>query len=77
MPLLEIRYEQMTEDPAAIAQELGRFLDAPIDPLTTALGGAHADSVGRYRTDLSEEQLADVLAESGDLLRELGYLSAS
>ena len=77
VPLLEIRYEQMTEDPAAIAQELGRFVGAPTDPLTTALAGAHADSVGRYRTDLTEEQLADVLAESGDLLRELDYLSAS
>ena len=73
VPLLEIRYEQTTEDPAAIAQELGRFLDAPIDPLTTALAGAHADSVGRHRADLTEEQLADVLAEAGDLLRELGY----
>jgi hypothetical protein len=77
VPLLEIRYEQLTEDPAAIAQELGRFLDAPIDPLATALAGAHADSVGRYRADLTEEQLADVLAEAGDLLRELGYVSSA
>jgi hypothetical protein len=67
----------MTDDPAAIAQELGRFLDAPIDPLATALAGAHADSVGRYRADLTEEQLADVLAETGDLLRELGYVSSA
>lgn len=72
-PLLEIRYEELTEDPAAIAQKLGRFLDAPIDPLTTALGGAHADSVGRYRADLTEEQLADVLDEADDLLLDLGY----
>jgi hypothetical protein len=74
-PVLEIRYERMTEDPAAVAPELGRFLDAPIDSLTAALGGAHVDSVGRYRTDLSEEQLADILAEAGELLRELGYVT--
>jgi hypothetical protein len=29
--------------------------------------------VGRYREDLDVDQLADVLAEAGDLLRELGY----
>lgn len=74
-PLLEIRYERMTEDPVAVAAELGRFLGAPVDSLTSALAGAHGDSVGRYRTDLSEEQLADVLAEAGDLLRELGYVT--
>ena len=32
-----------------------------------------APSVGRYRDDLGEEQLEDVLAEAGELLRELGY----
>jgi len=74
-PLLEIRYERMTDEPAAVARELGRFLDAPVDSLTSALGGAHAGSVGRFRTNLSEEQLNDVLDEAGDLLRELGYLT--
>jgi hypothetical protein len=29
--------------------------------------------VGRYRTELSDEQLADIEAEAGELLRELGY----
>src|SRR3990172_3909920 len=36
-PLLEIRYERMTEDSPAIAQELGRFLGAPFEPLVAAL----------------------------------------
>jgi hypothetical protein len=73
VPLLEIRYERMTEDPPAVAKEVGSFLGLPFEPLIAALSGAHADSVGRYRADLSEEQLADVLDEAGDLLRELGY----
>jgi hypothetical protein len=71
--LLEIRYERMTNDPSAIANELGRFLGTPVASFTAPLGRAHADSVGRYRTDLNEEQLADVLAEAGDLLHALGY----
>jgi hypothetical protein len=73
-PLLEIRYEQMSADPVATADEIGRYLDTPSDALGAALGRAHDASVGRYRADLSAEQLADILDEAGDLLRELGYL---
>ena len=73
-PLLEIRYERMTEAPALVAEELGRYIDAPADLLAATLGQAHAESVGRYRTDLSDEQLGDVVNEAGELLRELGYI---
>jgi hypothetical protein len=74
---LEIRYEELTADPAAVSQEIARFLDAPPGPLAVALTRAHDSSVGRYRTDLSTEQLADVEAEAGSLLRELGYVSSA
>jgi len=74
-PLHEIRYERLATNPDAVAAELAASLDAPAEPLAAALGKVHAASVGRYRTDLTEEQLADVLAEAGDLLRELGYVS--
>lgn len=70
---LELRYEQLAADPASAAHMLARHLDAPEDALTSALSRAHGTSVGRYRDDLSAEQLEDVLAEAGDLLRELGY----
>lgn len=75
--LLEIRYEAVTADPAGVAGELAQFLDAPVEPLATALAQAHEASVGRYRSDLSAEQLADVEAEAGPLLRELGYVSSA
>ena len=71
---LEIRYERMVTDPGAVAEELGGYVDAPIEQLTEALRGAHAESVGRYLADLTDEQLADVMDEAGDLLRELGYV---
>ena len=75
--LLNIRYEAVTADPAGVAGELAQFLDAPVEPLTAALAEAHDASVGRYRSDLSAEQLADVEAEAGPLLRELGYVSSA
>jgi hypothetical protein len=72
-PVIELRYERLAEDPAAVARELAAYLDAPQEPLASALGRVHAGSVGRYRRDLTDEQLADVVDEVGDLLRELGY----
>lgn len=73
-PVLELRYETLSADPAAVAGRLALYLSAPEEVLTTALSRAHGASIGRYRRDLSEEQLADVLEEAGALLRELGYL---
>ena len=71
---LEIRYERLTADPDAVADDLAEFLAAPRDPLARALDAAHGFSVGRHRRELTEAQLAEVADESGDLLRELGYL---
>ena len=73
--VIEVRYERVTEHPDAVATELAEQLDAPRDALAAALGRAHDTSVGRHRQDLSEEQLADVVAEAGDVLRELGYVT--
>jgi len=73
--VLEIRYERMAAEPHVVAEELSRHLDAPADGIMAALRDAHHGAVGRYRLDLSEEQLADVLDEAGELLGELGYLA--
>jgi hypothetical protein len=70
----EIRYERMVTDADAVAAELAVFLDAPAPELGRALRGAHDESVGRFRRDLTAEQLADVESEAGKLLAELAYL---
>jgi Sulfotransferase family len=72
--VFEVRYERLVSDPEAVAHELAPFLGAPEEALARALARAHGESVGRYVRELSPEQLGDVLAESGSLLRELGYL---
>lgn len=73
----EIRYERMVADPDAVAAELAVFLDAPASELARALRGAHDESVGRFRRDLTPEQLADVESEAGKLLAELSYLQVA
>jgi hypothetical protein len=67
----EVRYERLTTEETA--QKVAAALGAPAGPLIEALGEAHASSVGRYRRDLTPEQLADVEAEAGELLRRLGH----
>jgi hypothetical protein len=72
---VEVRYEQVAADGAAVAAELAQRLDGPPGPLAAALERAHGESVGRYRRDLTSEQLAEVEQEAGTLLRDLGYVS--
>jgi hypothetical protein len=72
--VLEVRYERLVADPQGLAGELAAFLDAPVEPLAAALGAAHAASVGRWRRDLSADQLREVEDEAGELLRALGYV---
>jgi hypothetical protein len=74
---VDVRYEAVTADPKGTAALLAPHLDTPAEELATVLARAHSGSVGRYATDLSAEQLADVEAEAGDLLRELGYVSSA
>ena len=73
--VVEVRYERLSAEPDPVASELAPFLDAPAGLLARALAEAHATSIGRFRRELTPAQLEDVLAESGELLRELGYAS--
>ena len=74
---LELRYEELTTDPAASAKRLARQLELDPQLLAASLAAARDRSVGRWRRDLTPEQLEDVEREAGPLLRELGYESAS
>jgi hypothetical protein len=72
--LFELRYESLVEARKEVARQLASYLGAPAEALSAALGEAHAASVGRFRRDLAPDQLADVNAEAGALLGELGYV---
>jgi hypothetical protein len=70
---LEVRYEELAADPDATAARIAGHIGADQAALARALRDVHSQSVGRWRRDLTEEQVADVEAEAGPLLRELGY----
>jgi hypothetical protein len=75
--VLELRYEDLAHDPAAIADRIAAHAGLDANQLLAALGRVHDRSVGRWRDDLDAQQLADVEAEAGALLRELGYTDGS
>jgi hypothetical protein len=68
-----VRYEELAADPDATAGHIARHIHADADALAEALAEVHSQSVGRWCRDLTDEQVADVEAEAGALLRELGY----
>lgn len=70
---LELRYEALAADPEAAATEVALFLGSDPGPLAEGFAEVHARSVGRWREELTNDQLADVEREAGSLLRELGY----
>ena len=70
---LEVRYEELAADPGAVAERLAARLETDRARLGAALSGVHSRSIGRWRRDLTPEQVEDVEREAGALLRELGY----
>lgn len=69
-----LRYEALVADPDGEAARLAAALDTAPGPLREAFAAAHGRSVGRWRRELTREQLADVEAEAGELLASLGYV---
>ena len=70
---VELRYEQLVADPAAAAAPVADKLGVEPDPVAKAFSAVHDRSAGRWRSALSEEQLADVEQEAGETLVRLGY----
>lgn len=68
-----LRYEQLVSDPRAAAIPLAERLGVEVDLVARAFAAAHARSSGRWRHNLTAEQLADVEREAGAVLSELGY----
>ena len=76
--VFEIQYEQLVSAPAVQADRLLDFLgissDASRGLFHEAVGKASPTSVGNWKRGLSDEQLAEIEQEAGDLLRQLNYV---
>jgi len=68
-----MRYEELVTDPRAAAVPVAALLGVAVDDVATAFAKVHDRSAGRWRRDLTDEQVADVEREAGETLRELGY----
>jgi hypothetical protein len=71
---IELRYEALVERPHAEGNRIADALGSEPEPLRRAFAEVHGSSVGRWRSELTPDQIADVEAEAGELLTELGYL---
>jgi hypothetical protein len=70
---LEVRYEELAADPAGVSEPLAAHLGTDPVLLARAFSAMHAESIGRWRRNLTPEQVSEVEAEAGDLMEELGY----
>lgn len=77
--LLEIRYESFGADPIGKANQILDFL-CITNPesrqlFESAVSTFRPGLIEQWKRQLDESQLAEIYAESGDLLRQLNYLS--
>ncbi len=70
---VELRYEQLVADPAAAAAPIADAVGVDAELVAQRLAEVHDRSAGRWRHDLTAEQLADVEREAGATLVSLGY----
>jgi hypothetical protein len=70
---VELRYEQLTAEPSLAAVPVAAALGVDAELVADRFAQVHDRSVGRWRRDLTAEQLADVEREAGEALVKLGY----
>lgn len=73
----EVRYETLLRQPHLVAEGLLSFLGientASRERFLAQIGMVDENRIGRYQTQLDTDQLAQIKAEAGSLLRELNY----
>jgi hypothetical protein len=69
-----IRYEDLVTTPAPVIAGLASYLG--VDAAGFPIEMIRESSVGKFRTSLTEEQLAEIMAVAGPTLARLGYPEA-
>jgi hypothetical protein len=68
-----LRYEQLVGEPLIAAAPVADALGVEAELVAARFAQVHDRSAGRWRRDLTAEQLHDVEREAGDALAALGY----
>lgn len=73
--VLTIKYEEFTADPAQQLQQVGDFLGISFDPveLLELTKRVSNKSVGKWKSQLTDRQVAKIGEVAGDLLAQLDY----
>jgi hypothetical protein len=76
----QLRYEDLLSDPAVHADRILEFLnignsESGISFRDNIVASARADSIGRWKNEITVDQNRQLLQESGQLLQQLGYES--
>ena len=74
--VMTVRYEEVTADPANWLKKICTFLGKDVDEshIEKLTDNVSKKSVGKWRKQLSEQQIEQIKAKAGDLLSELNYL---
>jgi hypothetical protein len=70
---VEVRYEELASNPATAALAVAEALGVDHEKVAERFARVHDRSAGRWRRDLSTDELADVEREAGEALAALGY----
>jgi hypothetical protein len=70
---VELRYEQLSAQPSLAAVPVADALGVDAAHVAERFAQVHDRSTGRWRRDLTAEQLADVEREAGEALLQHGY----
>lgn len=67
-----IRYEELVTTPEAVLIQLADYLD--VDPAGFNHTLIRTTSIGKYRSVLSDDQIAEIMQIAGPTMKRLGYL---
>jgi Sulfotransferase family len=69
----EVRYEELVSQPEATLRSLFAFLGEPWSASVLESNPTFSTSVGRWRSELSAAEVAEIEAVAGETMRALGY----
>ena len=74
LPVLVVRYEELCEHPLTVMRRVIDFLELDWEGAKSVETPPYRESVGRFKTILTEAQIVDIREIAGELSTALGYV---